>query len=225
MRLVRTEDLASAAGPILAEAIARSVANTGRCRLALSGGSTPASTFEWLANHLDADLYARLWVTWADERWGEDSNLALARRSWLGRVPSAARVLPLSGDGSLQSAANELSATFESEWGGIDVLQLGVGPDGHIASLFPGHPALGAAGPVVTVTDSPKPPPERLSLSMSVLQGAGQVVLMARGADKAPILRRAWDGDRGLPLGRLGARDRSTWVCDGAAAAELPEDA
>jgi 6-phosphogluconolactonase len=99
---------------------------------------------------------------------------------------------------------------------------LGVGEDGHIASLFPDHPAVHASGVCVGVPDAPKPPPERLTLTLSVLEEVEHTVLVATGAAKASMLRRALAGDASLPLGRYRPRGEHTWVLDPAAAAELP---
>ena len=107
--------------------------------------------------------------------------------------------------------------------GGVDVVLLGAGPDGHIGSLFPGQPALDEQQRLcAAVADSPKPPPERLTLTLPVLDAARWVILLARGENKAAALRRAWDGDASLPLGRLAPRGHYHWVLDEAAAQSLP---
>lgn len=236
IRVHIVDDLASTAGPLLQTAIADSIETSGRCRLALSGGSTPSSTLRWLADHLDSSLYANLWVTWADERhlplgpgsgweaWHRDSNVYLAARHWLSRAPEEpTRVLPLSAGGELDDAVRHASSVFRDDFGGsIDVALLGAGPDGHIASLFPDHPGLHAPGPLAAVRASPKPPPERITMSFDTLATARVVVLLARGAEKAAMLARAHGGDTSLPLSRLVPAGEVHWVLDSAAAARLP---
>ncbi|MCB9544293.1 MAG: 6-phosphogluconolactonase [Myxococcales bacterium] len=218
-----TDDLASVAGPLIGAEIQQHIALSGRCRLALPGGSTPGSTLAWLAAHLPAEAYGRLWITWVDERHTPDAadrNDALARRSWLDHAPAAACVLPMGdGRGDLDEAVERYVADFQREFGGIDVAVLGAGPDGHIASLFPGHPALAAQGVAVAVPDSPKPPPARLSLTLPTLEDAACVVVLARGADKAAMLAEARGG--ALPLGRLAPAGAYHWILDHAAAARL----
>ncbi|MCB9536993.1 MAG: 6-phosphogluconolactonase [Myxococcales bacterium] len=231
-----TDDLAGVAGPLLIDVIARRVRDAGRCRLALSGGGTPAPTFEWLRDHLPAELYPGLHVTWIDERllpvdagdwrstdWPADTNIRLAMDHWLGDAPAPGKVVPMLSTGHPQPDAAAFAARFAAELqGAIDVSVLGVGPDGHIASLFPGHPALGVRDATcAAVLDSPKPPPTRLTLTLPVLEAAPVTVLLAKGAEKADVLARALAGDDTLPLGRLRPRGDVHWILDPAAAAGL----
>lgn len=207
----------------VAEAIEATIAARGRCRIALSGGSTPGPMLDALVELLPRAVHRQITVTWVDERWvpldDPQSNFALARR-WLDHAPSIA-TLPLYRGESPTADAAALCAAFDAELGGLDIAVLGAGPDGHIASLFPGHPALDAAGPVIAITDSPKPPPVRLTLSRAVLDATPHLMLLARGANKAPVLARAWVGDPAIPLGRLRPSGRFTWFCDAAAAAHI----
>jgi 6-phosphogluconolactonase len=93
---------------------------------------------------------------------------------------------------------------------------LGIGADGHLASLFPGHPGLDDPGPIVAVSDAPKPPPERLSLSLPVLERVSVAVLVVTGEDKGAVLARA-ERER-LPIGRYTPAGTCHWVLDPAAA-------
>jgi len=131
-------------------------------------------------------------------------------------------LVPMARPGSLAEAAQEHAREFATRLHGLDVVLLGAGPDGHIASLFPDHPVLNATGVCAVVYDSPKPPPERLTLTLPVLEAVEHAVLVATGAAKAPVLRRALAGDASLPLGRYRPRGDYTWVLDPAAAAEIP---
>lgn len=238
-RLVVTEDVGAAAGERLAAAIERVAAARGRCRLALPGGTAPVPVLRWLAEHLSPALVGSLVVTWVDERhvplpvsiehegydWRalpEESNLRLAWEHWLSRLPAPPELVPMARPGTLAEATLQYARDLATRLGGgLDVVLLGVGPDGHIASLFPDHPALHAPGICVAVPGSPKPPPERISLTLSVLEEVEHAVLVATGAAKAPILRRALAGDASLPLGRYQPRGDYTWVLDPAAAADI----
>jgi 6-phosphogluconolactonase len=99
----------------------------------------------------------------------------------------------------------------------LDVALLGMGPDGHTASLFPGHPALAAEGVTAPVRDSPKPPPERITLTLPYLNASHRILLVVTGASKADALARVISGpDEQTPASLL-HRDRLEIVADGAA--------
>lgn len=216
---------------MLQDLIERCVATTGRCRIALSGGSTPAGTYTALAQALPPAIAERLLFTFVDERLPKhpqpvdhaDSNLRLAQTAWFAHATAPPKfVLPM---GSLDAPAQQLAtfvATFELAFeSALDLALLGVGPDGHIGSLFPGHLTNLAASAPVLVDNSPKPPPLRMSLDLQTLAAARHVVLLAKGASKAEILARARLGDTTLPLGRLHPKGSYTWILDPAAAANL----
>lgn len=230
-----TEDVGAAAGELLIAGLQRAAARSGRARLAIPGGGSPAPVFRWLAEHLPDALARVLTVTWVDERhlplsstgdWRAlptESNARGAWQHWLSRAPVLPGLLPLTVGGSLGAAQQQLTQRFTEQLGGLDVALLGAGPDGHIASLFPDHPAAQLPGPVIAVDDSPKPPPQRLSLSMPVLEQVELAVLVATGGAKAPMLARAFAGDPALPLGRYQPRGAFAWVLDPRAAHLLPE--
>lgn len=236
-RIVVHSEVGPVAGELLAGAIERVVAVRGRCRLAVPGGTAPVPVFEWLAEHLPPKLVAALVVTWVDERhlplspdwlsgndWRalpEESNLRLAWEHWFSRLAAPPQLVPMARSGPLMEAAWQHAKGFAARLGGLDVVLLGAGADGHIASLFPDHPAVHASGVCVGVPDAPKPPAERLTLTLSVLEEVEHTVLVATGAAKAPMLRRALAGDASLPLGRYRPRGEHTWVLDPEAAAEI----
>jgi 6-phosphogluconolactonase len=106
----------------------------------------------------------------------------------------------------------------------FDVLMLGVGPEGHVASIFPESPAAVDLGIVVAVLNSPKPPPTRLSLTFTALNSAREAWLLAAGAEKAHAVRLALTGTAPLQLPAAGVTGRAGtwWLLDEAAAAMLP---
>ncbi len=226
--------LAPAYGPLIADAIERSVHATGRCRLGLSGGSTPWPVYAWLRQHLSARCYGQLLVTWVDERhlpvgdatpgawqaFDADSNLRGAYEAWLSHVAlPPERVLPMSLGGALEAELLRFGRAFQAQFdGGLDVAILGAGPDGHIASLFPGHPSLDVDDLCLAVHDSPKPPRQRISLALPVLQRAGVAFVLATGAAKQDMLGSAYAGDLSLPVARLRTPGRHRWLLDRQAA-------
>jgi 6-phosphogluconolactonase len=234
-----TDDPGPVAGRLVREALAARTAHTGRARIGLSGGSSPAPVFDWLRDNLRPEIYPSLWVTWVDERhlpvasgggpkgYDQRSNIRLAYEHWLGAAPrNPACILPMVKGGSLDEDLAAFRADFEHEFGNhLDVILLGAGPDGHIASLFPGRREIDAPGKALAVRGAPKPPPDRLTLTLPVLQGVDRAVLVAKGAGKADMLAAAYGGDTSLPLGRYRPQGSWHWVLDSAAAAALPESA
>jgi 6-phosphogluconolactonase len=177
-------------------------------RIALAGGRTPERVYGRLAE-LDLD-WAAWHVWWSDEREvppdHEDSNERLARRALLDRVS-----VPEGQIHPLRSPDVELPERF-------DLVLLGVGPDGHCASLFPGDPALEATDPVVRVPDPGLAPVHpRLTFTYPVLDGARAAAFLVGGEEKRPIVERVLAGDESLPAARVRA-PLTVWLTDEAAA-------
>jgi 6-phosphogluconolactonase len=185
-------------------------------RIALAGGSVAQVFLPALAQApLDESV---LEVFFCDERavplHHPDSNFKLAHDLWLdGAAVPKQRVHPLYGEDALERVAHHYEqALRQRAEDPLDVVLLGVGPDGHIASLFPGHAALNSARWVEVVRDSPKPPAQRLTMTLSVLLRARHIFVAAFGAEKASVLEGALAGDVALPVGRLLARAPSSTV-------------
>lgn len=195
-----------AAAEHLARALIAADEAQGRARLAIAGGSAAAVMRPAMAL-LPEGALARLHLTWVDERCvapsDEASNRGAAERA--GLLPACAVQLPLWWDGaSVAEALARVRAGLRDEFaGGLDVALLGLGEDGHIASLFPGHPALAASEPVLAIDDSPKPPARRMTLSLPTLQRAGSCVLLVTGEGKRAALQRLRVGDPALPATAL----------------------
>lgn len=208
----------------------------GVAHLALSGGSTPARTYELLGATLDS--WAEIEVWFADERCVEpeddESNYKLARETLLERAAGLdpARVHRMQGElGPEQGAENyqqELRAQAPLDEQGVavlDVIVLGIGPDGHVASLFPGASTLDVQAPALclAVHDSPKPPPERITLTLPVLHAAQRCVLLATGAAKADAVDAMLAGpSRHVPASLL-RRGRLSLIVDDAASPKPPK--
>jgi 6-phosphogluconolactonase len=210
-------EAAERAADVLATVVDAARTVHGRAHLALSGGNTPRLAYRLLGPKLPSWDDVHIWF--ADERCvGPDdpeSNARLVRETL--EAPGAT-VHWVEGELGPEAAAR----AYAGELGDVvlDVVLLGMGPDGHTASLFPGNPALHADGRAVGVRDAPKPPPDRVSLSLETLNGARRLVLLVTGPEKAPMLGRVIaGGDPQVPASLL-ERDRLEIIADRAALAD-----
>jgi 6-phosphogluconolactonase len=195
----------------------------------VTGGTVGIANLASLARLDDGSVdWSRVHVWWGDERFVEkisgDRNAVQARSAWLSRsaVPeSNIHEFPASDQGLDLHAASQLFerelAAFSSTdaaYPEFDLLLLGMGPDGHIASLFPDHEHSSELV-VVAVEDSPKPPPMRLSLNYAVINAAAEVWFTVAGADKADAVSVAFGDDpESLPVGRVAGKARTVWFVD-----------
>ncbi len=154
-----------------------------------------------------------------------DSNYALAWRTWLSCVPlAAARIHRIPGEADPQQAAAHYEATLRRVLGDpprLDLVLLGVGRDGHTASLFPGDPAL-ADDRLVVATTAPEPPRRRVTFTLQVIRLASRVLVLASGSDKAQAVRRALEDEPSAAVPASLLRwPQVCWLLDEAAAASL----
>lgn len=192
---------AAAAADIIQSALGAAVAERGRASFAGSGGSTPGPVYDRLST---ADLpWNQIDVTLTDERWVDaqspESNERLLRERLLAGPASGASFTPLKGEGaSKRTAAAEAGARIAAITP-FDVVLLGMGEDGHIASLFPGNPALEAEGLAAwALTGDLAPSGPRLTLTFAALTSARMTVLLITGPAKRSVLDRGGD----LPVHR-----------------------
>jgi len=201
-------------------------APAGRASLVLTGGGIGTAVLAELAAApaRDAVDWRRLDIWWGDERFlpagHPERNETGARRAGTARPPTRCRA-------AARYAASLSRATRPEDHGPVpsfDVLLLGIGPDGHVASLFPGLPALYDERPVVAVRGAPKPPPTRLTLTLPAIQCAREVWVLAAGADKAGAIRLALSdvGPVQVPAAGARGRQRTLFLLDRAAASRLP---
>ena len=200
------------AGEKLADAVSDVLARNEFARFAISGGS--ALDAACVARARLADEWKRVVLTWVDERCvsvaSADSNRgAAAARGLLsidgGAETNPSSVVALFEDGDDPRAAIErFGEAWQGKLGeGLDVILLGMGPDGHVASLFPALRPWPAGVPVAHVSRSPKPPADRITLTREALATASCVVLLAAGEVKRDAIKKLMSGDPALPASGL----------------------
>ncbi|HST55701.1 MAG TPA: 6-phosphogluconolactonase [Solirubrobacteraceae bacterium] len=223
------EAVAARAAVEIASQLQRARAERGVAQLALSGGSTPQRTYELLASELSDWDSIEVWFV--DERCvapdHEQSNYRAAAAALLSPAGIPAECVQrmegeLGPHAGARRYAEKLGALVPVGDRGLpelDVVVLGIGPDGHVASLFPGCTQLAEERALVLdVTDSPKPPPERITLSLGVLRAARCCLLLATGASKADAISAALAEPTPHVPASLLRRERLTVMVDDAAA-------
>jgi 6-phosphogluconolactonase len=209
----------------MATEIRRVLQSRDQCTLALSGGETPRPVYQRLAAELpEREVWRRVELYFADERCvppdDPGSNYRMVRETLLDLLPAApVRVHRMEGERpDRDAAARAYEALLPAR---LDLLVLGLGPDGHVASLFPQSPSLAESRRRVIAVTAPKPPPDRLTITPPVIRAARVTIGLVVGAEKANALARVLDGSEDVDLtpGRL-ARD-GLWLVDTAAAARL----
>ena len=231
------DDLATTVAGELVTRLAAAQAEHGTASVVLTGGGIGTAVLHAVTVAGSAVDWTAVDVWWGDERWvpadDDDRNEKGAREALLDVVGVPAdrvHAIPASDAGFAEpeDAAAAYAAELLRSGGGelprIDVLLLGVGPEGHVASIFPGSPAVHDDRPVVAVRDCPKPPPTRVSLGFAAITAADEVWLLVSGAGKAEAVARALSGAETpatLPAGgAVGAR-ATRWMLDQDAASQL----
>ena len=194
------------------------IADHGRFTVALSGGSTPRALYARLAQSPlnEAVDWANVLVFWGDERMVPpddiESSYRMARETLLAQVGiPAANIYPVPTIGGTPEAAasayeETLTAAFGTDAPRFDLILLGIGPDGHTASLFPGQPEVvrPSTALAVAVHNAPKPPPTRVTFTYTLINEAANVLFVVSGADKARALHSILRGE--IDVARLPAQ-------------------
>ena len=199
------QQLAAAAAHDFAERAAEAIASSGRFAVALAGGSTPEATYELLASeYADEVDWGNVHVFFGDERSvppdDDDSNYRMARESLLDHVPVGS-VHRMRGELLPDEAAMQYEEELREFFGALgvppefDLIQLGIGDDGHTASLFPDTPALTVTDRWVAQNPVPKLETVRITLTLPVINAAKAVGFLVAGEDKAEALREVLEGD------------------------------
>src|SRR6266550_122319 len=228
--------LAEAAARRFVAAAGDAIDSHGQFVVALSGGSTPRDTYRRLGTDalVSGVMWSRVQVLWGDERCvppdHAESNYRMARETLLERVPvPAANVHRIHGEDDPATAAEVYEATLRAllrtPGARIDLVLLGLGDDGHTASLFPGSAAVQEQTRWVMAAHAPAASMWRVTLTPAVINAAAEVLFLVSGGGKAGILRRVLEGPRRLqelPAQAIApSNGRLGWCVDTAAAAEL----
>ena len=211
----------------------RAIVSSGRFAIALSGGSTPKRLYEILAEPAFAQRFPwdRTHLFWGDERFvppdSPESNLGMTRKALLDHVPiPEANIRPMPTGGTPSDAAHTYQSTLETYYGLetldmarplFDVMLLGLGENGHTASLFPDTASLeeSLAWVAPVVENVPQP---RLTLTYPAIACSRTVAFLVAGKNKAEVLKRVLAGDRSQPATRITAIGEIIWFTDEAAA-------
>jgi 6-phosphogluconolactonase len=236
------EVLAQAVAARLAVRLLDAQAERGEASVVLTGGRGAAAIYRALGSSpvREAIDWSRVDVWWGDERFlpagDPDRNETQAREALLDELPlDPARVHPMpASDGPDGADAEAAAARYAAELAAaagpghatlphFDVLMLGVGEDGHVASVFPEHPVVYETRPVSAVRGSPKPPPVRTTLTLPAINTAEDVWLMVTGREKAGVVGMALTGAGPVQIPAAGVRGtgRTLWLLDRAAAADV----
>lgn len=223
----------------LADAVARNIlevareriASTGRFAIALAGGETPRAAYELIGERHRMDLdWAQVHVYFTDERFVPPndvrSNFAMANGAWLSRVgipPAQVHAIPTSNGSPDDCAAfyeRSLRGTIAGQGSSFDLAVMGVGTDGHTASLFPGDAAALAERKrwVLAVQAPPGTEPrDRITLTLPVINAARRILFVATGAAKRERVAQARSGDLSIPAARVRGLESTQWLVDAAA--------
>jgi 6-phosphogluconolactonase len=225
------EDVADAAADLIFDAQIAAVAERGVFRIAFSGGATPRLLYERLASEeWRAEMAFENWeVFWSDERCvppdAPDSNFLIAKQALLDHV-EIGDVFRMRGEIDPREAAAEYARTLRARLDPgppiFDVILLGMGTDGHTASLFPGHTALHSTA-LIEAVEVDQPSRRRLTFTLNLINHARRVILLVCGEEKAACVVEILDGgDSSLPAARVEpVAGECCWLLDHAAAHQL----
>jgi 6-phosphogluconolactonase len=239
-RIEILEDPPALARQVAGWITAAAVAKVGDFRICLSGGSTPRLLYETLASTEFAAKFPwpRVLWYWGDERFvpydHPDSNYRMAREAMLARAPvPPANIHPMPVDGAPDDAARRYEHRLQQEYGAaslaparplFDIMLLGLGPDGHTASLIPGEPVLDERKRWVAAVSHGRPE-IRITLTYPPIESSREIAFLVTGTDKAAILGEIHAGGSNVPAARLRPVGELIWFVDRAAASRLPPSA
>ncbi len=231
LRFHSPEELAEGAARQLLARLVEVQRSRGEANLCLTGGRVANSIYQSFAGQVEGSELdpSQLHLWWGDDHYvgltDPDRN-AIQSLSILARTLhlSRAQTHPMPGSDA-HADADEAAFSYARELGDtlFDVCLLGMGEDGHVASIFPEHPSMDpTTATVIGVSDAPKPPSDRISLTLNAINRSRSVWLLVTGEAKAESVARALGGDWFLPAARVKGTVETLWFLDAAAASLLP---
>ncbi len=232
VRLKTAEAVARAAAAAVVESAFKAIHERGEFRLVLAGGKTPRAAYELLASEMRDEIdWRRVIFYFGDERCVAPTDPASNYR-----MAKEALFDPLKLQGNaVRRMAGELApdaaaADYDAEVRGViadhspafDLTLLGMGVEGHTASLFPASPALDESNHAVASVTVPAEPPQRLTMTPVALGSSRQIIFMVTGKEKSKALAKVFSGGEDLPAARVAQLAPSRFLVDAAAAAKLP---
>lgn len=217
--------LATAAANQSIATLQEAITARGRASWVLSGGTTPDLAYQAIVEHHLHELdWSKVTLMLGDERIGAlespDNSWHGIEQVFLHHIPSATFLRPIA-----DQAADQAAADYEQVIAPIDhfdLVWLGMGEDGHTLSLFPGHPDFQPTNRlVIPIHNSPKPPSDRLSLTLHALERADHTLVLASGDGKATAIKQAFEPTTTLPIAQAAALTHATWLIDQSAASLL----
>ena len=223
-RILHSKDFAGDAARFILDHARKAIAERGLFRLGLTGGRSPQAVNEVLIAQAGNLPWSKVQLTFGDERCvppdHEDSNYRVAKESLLdpSRIPDG-NVFRMRGEIDPEAAAREYEAKLHavaSRFGepryAHDLLLLGLGEDGHTASLFPGSPALDEITREVLPVIGSKPPPQRISMTFPLINAAQHILFLVPQPAKREIAEAAIAGDTRYPASRVHGQEQTTWL-------------
>lgn len=224
-RFKDAQGVASAAAEYFVTRVGQLVEEQSQVHVQLTGGTVGIATLSAIAEREDAHLldWSKVHFWWGDERYvasnSTDRNAVQARKALLSKiaiVEENVHEFPATDSGlSLDEAEHLFSAEVKMQEPHFDLALVGMGPDGHVCSLFPGKPVAEPEAWVIAEPDSPKPPAQRLSFSYGAMNSVNEILFVVAGADKSPAVKQVFDEDaEKLPAAKIAGRQKTIWFID-----------
>jgi 6-phosphogluconolactonase len=221
-------ELVDSAATQIAQRLAQLLSSQRETHMVITGGTVGTEVLQALRESTKGIDLSSLHIWWIDERFvpdtSDDRNELQARRAWLDSSklsPANIHPFPSSDEASIDSAAKLFAQHIEQIRPTFDLVLLGMGEDGHVASLFPDSSPSTIGDWVVIEESSPKPPAERLSLSMRAINSAKEILFLVSGSDKAEAVKQVLSGESDLPAALVQAQEKTTWLIDSQAASKI----